>query len=149
MIAGDVQDPDLVTEVEEETVEIEVGAKNAEDADLIQGPNPALDLIHLVNAMAKKRETVHNTTIEVMTAVETAVVAIEIVVEVVTEIVGIVEIADVMIVDVEEAVHPAKKVKSVKEAAAVKALEAKRDLKVVTKALKNLHIQEVIKNSFR
>ena len=150
MIAGDVQDPDLVTEVEEETVEIEVGAKNAEDADLIQGPNPALDLIHLVNAMAKKRETVHNTTIgEVMTAVETAVVAIEIVVEVVTEIVGIVEIADVMIVDVEEAVHPAKKVKSVKEAAAVKALEAKRDLKVVKKALKNLHIQEVIKNSFR
>ena len=136
MILEDVQDPDLATEVGEEIVEIEVGAKNAEDADLIQGPNLALDLIHLVNAMAKKRETVHNTTIgEVMTAVETAVVAIEIVVEVVTEIVGIVEIADVMIVDVEEAVHPAKKVKNVKEAAAVKALEAKRDLKVVTKAL--------------
>ena len=150
MIAEDVLDLDLVTEVEEETVGIEVGAKNVEDADLIQGPNPALDLIHLVNAMAKIRETVHNTTIGVvMTAVETAVVAIEIVAEVVTEIVGIVEIADVMTVDVEEAVHPAKKVKSVKEVVAVKALEAKRGLKVVTKALKNLHIQEVIKNSFR
>ena len=149
MIAGDVLGPDLATEVEEETVEIEVGAKNAEDADLIQGLNPALDLIHLVNVMAKKRETVHNTTIgEVMTAVETVVAAIEIVVEVVTEIVGIVEIAGVMIVDVEEAAHPTKKVKSVKEAAAVKALEVKRDLKVVM-ALKNLHIQEVIKNSFR
>ena len=149
MIAGDVLDPDLVTEVEEETVEIEVGAKNAEDADLIQGLNPALDLIHLVNVMAKKRETVHNTTIgEVMTAVETVVAAIEIVAEVVTEIVGIVEIAGVMIVDVEEAAHPTKKVKTVKEAAAVRVLEVKRDLKVVM-ALKNLHIQEVIKNSFR
>ena len=60
MIAGDVLDPDLVTEVEEETVGIEVGAKNVEDADLIQGPNPALDLIHLVNAMAKIRETSAN-----------------------------------------------------------------------------------------
>ena len=148
MIAGDVLGPDLATEVEEETVEIEVGAKNAEDADLIQGLNPALDLIHLVNVMAKKRETVHNTTIEVMTAVETVVAAIEIVAEVVTEIVGIVEIAGVMIVDVEEAAHPTKKVKTVKEAAAVKVLEVKRDLKVVM-ALKNLHIQEVIKNSFR
>ena len=148
MIAGDVLGPDLATEVEEETVEIEVGAKNAEDADLIQGLNPALDLIHLVNVMAKKRETVHNTTIEVMTAVETVVAAIEIVVEVVTEIVGIVEIAGVTIVDVEEAAHPTKKVKTVKEADAVKVLEVKRDLKVVM-ALKNLHIQEVIKNSFR
>lgn len=149
MIAEDVLGPDLATEVEEETVEIEVGAKNAEDADLIQGLNPALDLIHLVNVMAKKRETVHNTTIgEVMTAVETVVAAIEIVAEVVIEIVGIVEIAGVMIVDVEEAAHPAKKVKTVKEAAAVKVLEVKRDLKVVM-ALKNLHIQEVIKNSFR
>ena len=148
MIAGDVLGPDLATEVEEETVEIEVGAKNAEDADLIQGLNPALDLIHLVNVMAKKRETVHNTTIEVMTAVETVVAAIEIVAEVVTEIVGIVEIAGVTIVDVEEAAHPTKKVKTVKEAAAVKVLEVKRDLKVVM-ALKNLHIQEVIKNSFR
>ena len=148
MIAGDVLGPDLATEVEEETVEIEVGAKNAEDADLIQGLNPALDLIHLVNVMAKKRETVHNTTIEVMTAVETVVAAIEIVVEVVTEIVGIVEIAGVTIVDVEEAAHPTKKVKTVKEAAAVRVLEVKRDLKVVM-ALKNLHIQEVIKNSFR
>ena len=117
MIAGDVLDPDLVTEVEEETVEIEVGAKNAEDADLIQGPNLALDLIHPVNAMAKKRETVHNTTIgEVMTAVETVVVAIEIVAEVVTETVGIAEIVGAMIVDIEEAVHPAKRVKNVKEA---------------------------------
>ena len=150
MIAEDVLDPDLVTEVGEEIAEIEVEARNAEDADLILGPNLALDLIHPVNAMAKKRENVHNTTIgEVMTAVETVVVAIEIVAEVVTETVGIAEIVGAMIVDIEEAVHPAKRVKNVKEAVAVKVLEVKRDLEVVTRALKNLHIQEVIKNSFR
>lgn len=150
MIAGDVLDPDLVTEVGEEIAEIEVEARNAEDADLILGPNLVLDLIHPVNAMAKKRENVHNTTIgEVMTAVETVVVAIEIVAEVVTETVGIAEIVGAMIVDIEEAVHPAKRVKNVKEAVAVKVPEVKRDLEVVTRALKNLHIQEVIKNSFR
>ena len=150
MIVEDVQDPDLATEVGEEIVEIEVGAKNAEDADLTLGQNLVLDLIHPVNAMAKKRENVHNTTIgEVMTAVETVVVAIEIVAEVVTETVGIAEIVGAMIVDIEEAVHPAKRVKNVKEAVAVKVLEVKRDLEVVTRALKNLHIQEVIKNSFR
>ena len=150
MIAEDVLDPDLVTEVGEEIAEIEVEARNAEDADLILGPNLVLDLIHPVNAMAKKRENVHNTTIgEVMTAVETVVVAIEIVAEVVTETVGIAEIVGAMIVDIEEAVHPAKRVKNVKEAVAVKVPEVKRDLEVVTRALKNLHIQEVIKNSFR
>ena len=150
MIAEDVLDPDLVTEVGEEIAEIEVEARNAEDADLILGPNLALDLIHLVNAMAKKRENVHNTTIgEVMTAVETVVVAIEIVAEVVTETVGIAEIVGAMIVDIEEAVHPAKRVKNVKEAVAVRVPEVKKDLEVVTRALKNLHIQEVIKNSFR
>ena len=150
MIAEDVLDPDLVTEVGEEIAEIEVEARNAEDADLTLGPNLVLDLIHPVNAMAKKRENVHNTTIgEVMTAVEIVVVAIEIVAEVVTETVGIAEIVGAMIVDIEEAVHPAKRVKNVKEAVAVKVPEVKRDLEVVTRALKNLHIQEVIKNSFR
>ena len=150
MIAGDVLDPDLVTEVGEEIAEIEVEARNAEDADLTLGPNLALDLIHPVNAMAKKRENVHIMTIgEVMTAVETVVVAIEIVAEVVTETVGIAEIVGAMIVDIEEAVHPAKRVKNVKEAVEVKVPEVKRDLEVVTRALKNLHIQEVIKNSFR
>ena len=150
VIAGDVLDPDLVTEVGEEIAEIEVEARNAEDADLTLGPNLALDLIHPVNAMAKKRENVHIMTIgEVMTAVETVVVAIEIVAEVVTETVGIAEIVGAMIVDIEEAVHPAKRARNVKEAVAVKVPEVKRDLEVVTRALKNLHIQEVIKNSFR